>query len=833
MRDRFALYFTVSLDRSSHLYPGTMSNMNSLKSSLSLAALMFLTHGCTASEQNNSSPAKDNEYEPRDNDESIAQYQHPLQMAQTIAAEDGIIPFVDSINSSKGQRFAMVDSIHVDQHGNSEKFSGIRRIPVKTREDLPESATTHYPSEDNKIAEPLKATAAKLIESGHPEALVEAIIRVRRPFSDTLTGELNTSIAMGEIVTDADYKNDRIARINTRKEELGALLTTLAVLVSNLGGKVVYTCENAPCLIAKLPAQQLENLAKIDNVIRMDAPTGVHEETLGDQVRKGSQIDQLVDLAHPFNGGHEDFDSQFDNLRFAILDGGFADHPSFNDGPLNHDPGDPSSRIIFYRECGSVAACSATSFCTSGGVCDHGTGVASILFGDLWDNQINTLTTTQRDQWTGYAGEALGYLYTYIDDDNNANIDSTGLAWIKAFDNVSGLSPKPVVMNLSAGIGQGDINNLSTDNDPGYPSKWDHCNGIDSVSQGANDLFEAGVLLIKSAGNQGVANGTDECTVTIPGSAAGVFTVGDHNGGNNGGINQVRNKGLSATSSRGPNLANWDRGRGRTTIDLTAFGARSDLADSSSSGGWYSQADTGGTSFAAPVVSAAAISFADHYKTVYSDLIDDPGVLFANLLLMGDRATGELNNKILTGFDRGFGAGRLKTRKFDDSGMGTPWGYETGVECIASGESLQFYLGDPLPEGVDTLKMVAWWYDRRHELDDQNRIANIDLQLWKLDSNFQKIGVLPDAESVSDTDDKERITVIDPVLGNNRWLIEIHGVDDFDSNFTYGGCRLNGWITLYTALYYESSDRNVEVDGPFWSNSAGSWNGVEPEDVAW
>lgn len=98
MRDRFALYFTVSLGRSSHLYPGTMSNMNSLKSSLSLAALMFLTHGCTASEQNNSNPAKDNEYEPRDNDELIAQYQHPLQMAQTIAAEDGIIPFVDSIN---------------------------------------------------------------------------------------------------------------------------------------------------------------------------------------------------------------------------------------------------------------------------------------------------------------------------------------------------------------------------------------------------------------------------------------------------------------------------------------------------------------------------------------------------------------------------------------------------------------------------------------------------------------------------------------------------------------------------------------------------------------
>jgi hypothetical protein len=38
---------------------------------------------------------------------------------------------------------------------------------------------------------------------------------------------------------------------------------------------------------------------------------------------------------------------------------------------------------------------------------------------------------------------------------------------------------------------------------------------------------------------------------------------------------------------------------------------------------------------------------------------------------------------------------------------------------------------------------------------------------------------------------------------------------------------------MYTALYYESSERNVEIDGPFFSNATGSWIGVEPEDVAW
>lgn len=809
--------------------------MDHLKLSLKLSIISIVSHGCGIPEH---APADAGEpaTQSRNDNDPLAQYRHPLQMAGEMAEEEGLLPYVDSIDSIDGHRFVAIDAIHVDEDGEATSFSGIKRMPVQRPDSPPESSPTQYPTGEEKLGGPLKAAAQALIDGAQPNELLTAIVQVRRPFVETLTGALNLEIAQGKVTTPEEYEVMRASHIAARKATLSGVLLPLAESIAANGGEVIYVCENAPCLIARAPAQHIHDLAENSDVLRMDAPAAAHLETSGSHVRKGSQIDQYVDLANPFNGARDDADSQFDNLRFAIMDGGYANHPSFNDGPLNHDPGDPTSRILFYRKCGAVAACSGPeTFCTGGMNCDHDTGVASILFGDLWDNQINTLSTTDRDNFTGYAGEALGYLYTYTDDDGLPLVDSTSAAWIKVFDNVEGLNPKPVVLNVSAGIGKGHINDIPTALDPGYPSKWDHCNGTDSVSIAANDLFEAGILIIKSAGNQGVENGTAECTITIPGSAAGVFTVGNHNGGNTGGVNEVRNKDLSASSSRGPTPTNLDRGRGRTIIDVTAFGARNNLADSSPLGGWYSQPGVGGTSFAAPVVSAGAISFVDHFKTVYSDLVDDPGILFANLLLMGDRANGDKNAKILTGFDRGFGAGRLKMRKFDDSAMGTPWGYETGMECIAEHESLQYYLnfGSRLPEGVDTLKMVAWWYDRRHEAHFQNAIADIDLKLWKVDDFGQKVGAMPVAESISPTDDKERITFLDPDLGGNSWLVEIHGVDNFDAGFTYGGCRLSGYITLYTALYYESSERNAEVDGPFFSNSTGVWIGVEPEDVVW
>jgi hypothetical protein len=51
------------------------------------------------------------------------------------------------------------------------------------------------------------------------------------------------------------------------------------------------------------------------------------------------------------------------------------------------------------------------------------------------------------------------------------------------------------------------------------------CNGKGAVNTNANAMFEAGIGVFKSAGNQGNRTTTD-CTIGAPGSAIGVFTVG-------------------------------------------------------------------------------------------------------------------------------------------------------------------------------------------------------------------------------------------------------------------------------------------------------------------
>ena len=81
-----------------------------------------------------------------------------------------------------------------------------------------------------------------------------------------------------------------------------------------------------------------------------------------------------------------------------------------------------------------------------------------------------------------------------------------------------------------------------------------------------------------------------------------------------------------------------------------------------------------GTSFAAPVVAAAAAVFADWYlNSPIGSLIEDPGVLMAAMLMMGDRGSSSGSKRLEKGFDPLWGAGALRLRRFDDAGLDDPW----------------------------------------------------------------------------------------------------------------------------------------------------------------
>ena len=250
------------------------------------------------------------------------------------------------------------------------------------------------------------------------------------------------------------------------------------------------------------------------------------------------------------------------------------------------------------------------------------------------------------------------------------------------------------------------------------------CRSKSGLSEDANDLFQNGLLLIKSAGNRGDGGGTD-CKVGAPGSAIGVFTVAAHvQGRTTGNEVDVRTDGIRSGSS-GSSIGgvSWSEGRLRSIVDISAYGCREKMFDTS---GEYST-DSCGTSIAAPTVAAAAVNFIDWYKHTNSDLIDSPGVLFTNMLLMGDRQ-GQSGSYLTSKFDEPWGAGRLQMRKFDSSGLDRPDGWDTGYTCIDDEETAVFSInrGSAISSSVDVFKGVIYWYDPRHE--DGRSVSDIDMR---------------------------------------------------------------------------------------------------------
>ncbi|MBN2797911.1 MAG: hypothetical protein JXX28_02075 [Deltaproteobacteria bacterium] len=131
----------------------------------------------------------------------------------------------------------------------------------------------------------------------------------------------------------------------------------------------------------------------------------------------------------------------------------------------------------------------------------------------------------------------------------------------------------------------------------------------------------------------------------------------------------------------------------------------------------------GGTSGAAPVVSGFAGLFRDWYRDTKGTLIDAPGVLYANLLLMGDRSTAGPDRRE-RGDDNLTGAGRLRGRRFDATGLDGPYYWGTGRVCVEDGETVSGTIGSPLVADVKALKVVTWRNEaQQDEGADHNKLT--------------------------------------------------------------------------------------------------------------
>lgn len=681
---------------------------------------------------------------------------HPALRPSAAAA---LSPGALSEADDEGVKFAIEEGLGETIEGELEFTSGltpvtsIRSSPERRaalRASKPESEQVELPTG------PERKIDARLLD-GDPNAQRLVLVRLRNPNPESVRAAVEHGIFDGTLRSNEEVEVARADALSQRRASVKEVQAPVAASVESLGGAVVHTYTNLFGLDVSLDLAGVLALAESDEVSYLSADAEVVEAAInGIGVRKGTQLNQFIDNGYDGEWGTDAHVAVVEARRLR------EEHPGFLDTTASG-----SSRIASKWNCSYPSPCSSVSNFTKP-TNFHGTTVAGIILGDLLDDQDPAMTSTAaQKRRSGYAGEARLHYY---------RAQNTGSMRL-ALDHIASVSPLPRFVNLS-------IHAANDDND---------CLGESAINQDANDLFELGILPIVAAGNSNHTS-TSNCNVGSPGSAIGSFTVAAHG---NDWINEdeqdVRAGALNTFSSRGGTST---EGKNRSIIDTSAYGCRSKFFDENKTYG----ISACGTSYAAPTVTAAAVDFSDWYKTYNGSLyINLPGVMFASLLLQGDRQLGT-SSTMLAGYNNLWGAGRLKMRKGDPAGMDSPYLWKVGQVCVEDGEEVVIPInsGTTLPNDVDDLKAVIYWYDPQHAQGIQ--IDDIDLLLERTNGFVVR-------QSVTYDDNKERVHISG--AGGHAYQLRIVG-----SFVTFDGpaCGQDG-MTVYYSFFYEDDDRD-DGNGP-------------------
>jgi hypothetical protein len=201
-------------------------------------------------------------------------------------------------------------------------------------------------------------------------------------------------------------------------------------------------------------------------------------------------------------------------------------------------------------------------------------------------------------------------------------------------------------------------------------------------------------------------------------------------------------------------------------------------------------------------VAGGAISYIDFYRSEIGTLVDEPGILYSNLHLMGDRAGSPSYG---WGGDNLFGAGRIKFRMWNPAGMDAPWWFGTGHFCVKDGETVTIPInsGNTIPVDADYIKGALWFYDPDHETGSSAIADFIYLELYEV-GEPEPWG----RKASNGGPDAQRVWYRSP--GGKQLEFRVSGYDiDTDG---YDGCGTNG-MRVFWSGYYEDADRD-DTDGP-------------------
>jgi hypothetical protein len=736
-------------------------------------------------------------------------YAHPINDARASHSVDEIVALVRG--DHVGVVSSVVEGISVGADGAVETISGL--LVSADPSDLRSESGFVEVGDTTTFFDPGKPSPESIIEhaylpdpspDGGEEGTVDRLVLLSRPIgSEQWVDRYIHLLSSGKIDAEDDIELERAYFIEEQSllasSRIDDFLSDSEMVGQSADAlSIVSRCKRLPCVVLRGKPDSFRDLAASDGVVAIHPPGLVPEQSTpitGGSVVTGNQMALFLDDGFQ---GYTDH-TNFGRIQMAILEGGGGPNSSHN-GFRNSLDG--WFRISAKRHCGCptcffpLPPCiDVTSWAT---VSEHATAVSTLALGDVMDGQDSAITTfSDRRIRSGYGQETMALFY---------HVAAVNGYFPAAVDDIISFPSRVRIANMSG----------TTYNGQTSPT----CVGNDPPSLAANELFRDGTFFVKSAGNMGHPDtnftlcgpdttGAGDCRVTPPGSAIGAFTVGaysDLSGTDPDGTVEVRTGDIWECSSRG---GTGSQGDNRTIVDIAVPGTRT-LVFSNSGQSYSPLPNVGGagagvgTSFAAPVVAGAAAQFIDWYKDQVSNSVDDPAVVFTWLLAMGDRQS--LAGSLKTSrFDNVWGAGRLRLRKLSADGMDTPWQFQRGDVCLGNGESLSINLqsGNAMPDDVDIIKAVAWWYDVKHEAFTPTPIDDFDLAIQRnCGSGFSSVRT-----SNSGFDNKEMVFFSPPDTCTYRVRITTSGVTGTNGNCAAGKTR------VYWAWFLEDSDRD-DSDGP-------------------
>jgi len=724
-----------------------------------------------------------------------AYFNHPLQGVESI---NGQFPFLDLRESPSGGLYALVEGGRGNEDGSYEDLeSGVVELshyPITEEARLAVDALR--PEEEESYAHDKFGSDLRLlldeVDSGD---LIDVEILAARPWDETVTLRVNRAIAEGRIETHSARENVRRQTLLDVAEETAAFLEPLRSWLDESGATLTFVGEYTTSIHATMPASLVRDLESRADVVRVDRP---HEGAVmqgADGEEKAEALQHRLFWDEAYSCGVSTCNYDGENGTSTDIYVAAVDPEEFHEGHVAFkDTNAASSRIASKWNCN--AACAAVP----NGDWDppegpegvHGTSLLGALLGDLRDGQDSGFpATSDREQRSSAGGEARAHLYEGSPSD-----------LVTVMDHIPSLSPEPHFLVSSMGSS-------------GSPTDWKDCNGDTTRAGEVDQFFENGFGLFQAAGNDlldpdpveqywdtdGIDGSASNCTVWEPGDALGAFTVGAYDQ-ETGDACEMRVALVWPESAWGGSATVFAEGRGRTIIDVLAPWSSERLASAAST---TSYATAIGTSFANPTAASAAIAFIDMMKNLRSsNMIDDPGMLYAWMLNNADRSTGGFG-KATSGYHQRTGAGKVNLRYVGLAGMDAPWYWYHWELCVPHNESVELSIagGATLSSSIDQFRATAWWYDRRFK--EGTPLDNVNMYLRKTDDTLLRA-------SQSFTDNKERV-YYNAVGGLAIKLV----LDGFSVSADDEGCGDNA-MRVWVTVLIEDDARN-DSDGPDWDDN--------------